>query len=86
VVVLGAGGVGMNIIQLCRAFGANRIIAVDICDEKLKFAQEKMGATHVINAKKVMEEAGGDGREIRLIILFKRWKSLEMEIIVHRNL
>jgi len=50
VVVLGCGGVGSNVIQVCRAFGAKRIIAVDIEDDKLEFAKS-MGATHVINSK-----------------------------------
>ena len=51
VVVLGCGGVGSNVIQVCRAFGANKIIAVDIEDDKLEFAKS-MGATHIINSKK----------------------------------
>ena len=51
VVVIGTGGVGSNVIQVCKAFGANKIIAVDIDDTKLEFAKE-MGATHVINSKK----------------------------------
>jgi succinate semialdehyde reductase (NADPH) len=49
VVVIGAGGVGSAIIQLSRAFGASRIIAVDLQDEKLELAREN-GATHTINA------------------------------------
>ena len=50
VVVIGTGGVGSNVIQVCRAFGASKIIAVDIDDTKLEFAKT-MGATHVINSR-----------------------------------
>merc|ERR1712018_649959 len=50
VVVIGTGGVGSNAIQVCRAFGASKIIAVDIDDSKLEFAKT-MGATHVINSR-----------------------------------
>jgi len=53
VVVIGCGGVGMNVLQMCRAFGANKIIAVDIDDDKLHFASSAMGATDVINALQV---------------------------------
>src|SRR6266545_4667166 len=38
VAVIGIGGVGSNIIQIARAFGASQIIAVDITDEKLATA------------------------------------------------
>lgn len=51
VVVIGTGGVGSNVIQVCKAFGASKIIAVDIDDSKLEFAKT-MGATHVINSRK----------------------------------
>lgn len=48
VVVIGAGGVGLNVVQGARLAGAARIIAVDLLDNKLEFARE-MGATHLIN-------------------------------------
>ncbi|WP_100369051.1 zinc-binding dehydrogenase [Yoonia maricola] len=44
VVVIGAGGVGLNAIQGARIAGARRIIAVDMSEEKLAIAQE-FGAT-----------------------------------------
>ncbi len=50
VMVIGCGGVGVNIIQGARLAGARMIIAVDIHDFKLEKAKE-LGATHVINAK-----------------------------------
>jgi S-(hydroxymethyl)glutathione dehydrogenase/alcohol dehydrogenase len=50
VVVLGAGGVGLNSIQAAAFSGAYPIIAVDVVDSKLE-AAKKFGATHVINSK-----------------------------------
>lgn len=47
--VIAAGGVGLSIIHLARAAGAERVIAVDIDDEKLALAKE-LGATDVINS------------------------------------
>ena len=50
VVVFGAGGVGLNIIQACSLRSAYPIIAVDLFDNRLNLAKE-MGATHVLNGK-----------------------------------
>lgn len=44
VVVIGAGGVGLNAIQGARIAGARRIVAVDMSDEKLAIARS-FGAT-----------------------------------------
>lgn len=44
VVVIGAGGVGLNAIQGARLAGARRIVAVDMSEEKLDVAME-FGAT-----------------------------------------
>lgn len=49
VVVIGAGGVGLNAIQGARIAGARRIVAVDMLDEKLEVAKE-FGATDVVSA------------------------------------
>lgn len=51
IVVMGAGGVGLNMIQAADMNSAWPIIAVDIYEEKLKLAK-KFGATHVINSNK----------------------------------
>jgi succinate semialdehyde reductase (NADPH) len=51
VAVVAVGGVGMNMIQLSKAFGAATIIAVDVADNKLQAAMDA-GATHVINSLK----------------------------------
>jgi S-(hydroxymethyl)glutathione dehydrogenase/alcohol dehydrogenase len=48
VAVFGAGGIGLNVIQGAALAGAERIIAVDLEDKKLEFAQQ-FGATHIIN-------------------------------------
>lgn len=47
VVVIGAGGVGLNAIQGARIAGARRIVAVDMSEEKLEIARE-FGATDVV--------------------------------------
>src|SRR5215470_7229416 len=49
IAVVAAGGVGMNIIQIAKAFGASQIIAVDVRDDKLQLAREA-GATDVVNS------------------------------------
>ncbi|MEP0713278.1 Zn-dependent alcohol dehydrogenase [Algoriphagus sp.] len=51
VVVLGCGGVGLNVINACQIAGASRIIAVDINPVKLEMAK-MFGATEVILAEK----------------------------------
>ncbi len=50
VVVLGTGGVGLNVIQGARISGASRIIAVDINQQRLHMAME-FGATDSILAE-----------------------------------
>jgi S-(hydroxymethyl)glutathione dehydrogenase / alcohol dehydrogenase len=49
IVVFGAGGVGLNIIQGAELVSAYPIIAIDLFDNRLEMA-EKMGATHCINS------------------------------------
>jgi len=50
-VVIGAGGVGLNSIQAAAHRGADKVIAIDISDEKLE-AAKAFGATHGINSTK----------------------------------
>ena len=50
VVIIGCGGVGLNVIQGAVLAGANRIIAVDVLDNKLDYARQ-FGATDLINAR-----------------------------------
>jgi S-(hydroxymethyl)glutathione dehydrogenase/alcohol dehydrogenase len=47
--VIGCGGVGLNILQGARLAGASQVIAVDMAPEKLELAT-KFGATATINA------------------------------------
>jgi len=51
VVVLGTGGVGLNVIQGARIAGAAKIIAVDINPQRLEMAKE-YGATHTLLASR----------------------------------
>jgi Zn-dependent alcohol dehydrogenase len=48
VVVIGLGGVGLNVVQGASLAGANRIIASDLLDQKIALAHE-FGATHGVN-------------------------------------
>jgi len=62
VVVLGTGGVGLNVIQGARIVGAGKIIAIDVNPLRLEMALE-YGATHTLLAHKndrgLMEAAKG---------------------------
>lgn len=62
VVIFGAGGVGLNIVQAAAMSSGHPVIAVDLYDSKLELARS-LGATHTINA------AREDAREaIRAIV------------------
>ena len=52
IIIFGAGGVGLNVVQGSSMVSAYPIIAVDIFDNKLRLAK-KLGATHCINTTKV---------------------------------
>ena len=62
VVVFGAGGIGLNIIQAAALVSAYPIIAVDLHEERLNLAKT-LGATHVINTSKANAR-----EEIRIIL------------------
>ena len=49
VVVVGTGGVGLNVVQGAALAEAAVIVAVDLSDDKLQAAKE-FGATHMVNA------------------------------------
>lgn len=76
VAVIGIGGVGSSCLQIAKAFGGSKIIAVDVQDEKLENAR-KLGATHTVNASKVnvvdtiKEITGGRGVDIAVEALGK---------------
>ena len=69
VAVVGAGGVGSNVIQLARLFGALRVIAVDVRAEKLDAAR-RLGATDGVDASagdavaEVRRLTGGEGVDV----------------------
>jgi succinate semialdehyde reductase (NADPH) len=71
VAVVGTGGVGSNVIQLARVFGASQVIAVDIRDDKLDAARA-LGASHGVNAAKgdavaeVLALTGGRGVDVAI--------------------
>lgn len=69
VVVLGVGGVGLNVVQFAALVGAHPVIAVDRLGNKLDMAR-RFGATHTINSADVgdvraaiLEITGRDGAD-----------------------
>jgi S-(hydroxymethyl)glutathione dehydrogenase/alcohol dehydrogenase len=77
VAVVACGGVGLNVIQIARAFGAAQIVAIDVHDEKLRIAKE-LGATDTVNAagaspgdvtKTVFEQTRGRGVDVAFEVL-----------------
>lgn len=74
VVVIGCGGVGLNVIQGAKHAGAERVIAVDMVDGKLATAK-KFGATHTVNPSagdalgQVMELTGGRGADVAFEVI-----------------
>jgi Zn-dependent alcohol dehydrogenase len=68
VVVLGTGGVGLNIVQGAVLAGAQLIVAVDLLDNKLE-AAARFGATHTLNPSRddvvaeVLQLTGGRGAD-----------------------
>ena len=71
VVVIGAGGVGLNAIQGARIAGARRIVAVDMSEEKLAMARD-FGATDGVLATeekpwRAAKTALGRGADVVLV-------------------
>jgi len=52
VLVVGCGGVGLNVVQGARLAGARQIIVADVSEEKLELGRT-FGATHSINSREV---------------------------------
>ncbi|MEC4805596.1 MAG: zinc-binding dehydrogenase [Jaaginema sp. PMC 1079.18] len=69
VVIFGAGGIGLNIVQAASLVSAYPIIAVDLFDNRLELAAQ-MGATHLINGKqedarsRILEILGDTGIDV----------------------
>ena len=64
-VVFGAGGVGLNVVQFAAITGAFPIVAVDLVDEKLEMAR-RFGATHGFSARSMTLEA--IDHEVRAVV------------------
>jgi L-iditol 2-dehydrogenase len=66
--VVGAGMIGLCLIQLLKVAGSGKIIAVDLEDEKLRLAAQ-LGATHCLNSKipdirdKIVDLTSGRGAD-----------------------
>lgn len=64
IVLIGAGGLGLNAIAILRAMGHARIVAVDVSDEKREAAM-RAGASHTVDAshdgvaERIIETCGG---------------------------
>jgi S-(hydroxymethyl)glutathione dehydrogenase/alcohol dehydrogenase len=74
IAVVAVGGVGLNVVQIAKAFGASQIIAVDVRDDKLEVARQA-GATDVVNSSKtdavaaVRELTHGQGVDVAFEVL-----------------
>lgn len=58
-VVIGAGMIGLLQIQVLRAYGCSRVIAVDVAPEKLAMAAQ-LGATETVNSKDCKADFNAD--------------------------
>src|SRR4030095_15247255 len=74
VAVVATGGVGTAIVQLAKAFGAAKIIAVDVIDDQLQ-APSSLGPTAVVTGSptdagaRVRELTGGKGVDVAFEVL-----------------
>ena len=64
VVVIGCGPIGIGIMKLAQIKGA-KVIAIDVNDDRLKYAKEEIGVDYIVNAKddaiyEVSEITNGD--------------------------
>lgn len=66
-VVLGCGGVGLNVVNACAISGANRIIAIDINPHKLKLAKQ-FRATDTILANKEDRGLNNAAKEVEKLL------------------
>ena len=69
--VLGAGPIGLSIVQVLKARGAEKVIVAEVAQERQNFARQ-FGATHILNPKeedvvaRVKELTGGVGVDVAL--------------------
>lgn len=74
VAVIGAGGVGLNVVQLARALGAGRVVAVDVDAAKLETAR-RIGASDTVDA------AGADPVQVVRELTDGRGADIVLEVI-----
>lgn len=66
-VVLGTGGVGLNVVQGLRIAGASRIVAVDVAECRLEMAR-RFGATDLVLARRDDEGLRGAARDVHALL------------------
>lgn len=64
-VVVGAGGLGLMVMQLAKAVTGAKIIAMDLEDEKLKVARKDGHADNIVNSKKRRPSKHSKGTDIQ---------------------
>jgi threonine dehydrogenase-like Zn-dependent dehydrogenase len=74
VAVIGAGMIGLALVQALHLTGCGRLLAVDLADDRLALAK-KMGATHVINP------AGGNAAAAILDLTHGRGVDIAFEAV-----
>lgn len=73
-VVVGAGMIGLFVVQALRWAGAKQIVAVDLADNRLALARE-LGATHTLNSgtcdvvAEIMKLTAGRGADVALEVV-----------------
>jgi L-iditol 2-dehydrogenase len=73
-VVVGAGMIGLLVVQALKAAGCGKVIAVDLAEEKLSLAKD-LGAEIGINpnstdaVQSIREATGGDGADIAMEVV-----------------
>lgn len=66
VAIFGVGGLGHHAVQIAKSFGAE-VIAVDVADDKLEFAQS-LGADKTVNAAGAVKAIRGMGRAHAVVV------------------
>ena len=66
VVVIGCGGVGLNVIQGARIAGAKSIIAIDLMESRLDMAKQ-FGATHIIMSSRDDQNLLDVHKEVKIL-------------------
>lgn len=90
VAVVGVGGVGLNVVQGAVLANATKIVAIDLLENKLEYAQ-KFGANYLINAskedpvKKVMEITSGIGVDYAFEVIGKAETALTSFKLIRRG-